>query len=330
MKIVFFELENWEQKFFEEELKDHEVTFFEEKLTGENINLAKEADVISIFIYSNLNKNILEALPKLKLICTRSTGFDHIDIDYCKKKEINVANVPSYGANSVAEHTFSLILAISRKILKSSERTKRGNFEQTDLEGFDLNGKTLGVIGAGKIGKKVVEIGKAFGMKVLIFTKRPNPNIRSVEDVNLHELLGRSDIITLHVPHNEETHHMINSKNLNQIKKGAILINTARGGIVETQAIVDGLEKGIFSAAGLDVLEEEYNLREEKELLTAEFLKSHDLKVQLLNHVLLNQENVIITPHNAFNSKESLEQILKITAENILSFIEGKILNKVV
>ena len=216
-----------------------------------------------------------------------------------------------------------------RKIYPSIERTKKGDFSQEQLCGFDLNGKTLGVIGAGRIGKRVIEIAKSFGMKVLVFSKNPNPSIENVEDVNFEELISRSDIVTLHVPYTKETHHMINLGNINQFKRGSILINTARGGIVETQAILEGLNKGIFKAAGLDVLEEESDLREEKELLTRDFLSKSNIKTLLLYHVLITKDNVLITPHNAFNSKESLDEILKTTCENIKFWKTGKIQNKV-
>lgn len=328
-KIFFFEVENWEDEYFRKNLRGFDLNFSEDVLSKENVGLAKEAEIISVFIYSEITPEVVDSLPNLKCIITRSTGFDHIDIDYCAKKGIDVLNIPSYGVNSVSEHTFALILAISRKIIQSVEKTKKGDFSQDDLSGFDLNGKTLGVIGAGRIGKRVIEIGQAFGMRVLVFTKHPNPSIENVEDVSFEELISRSDIVSLHIPYTKETHHMINLGNINRFKRGSILINTARGAIVETQAILEGLNKGIFKAAGLDVLEEESDLREEKELLTRDFLKKTDLKTLLLDHVLITKENVIITPHNAFNSKESLDEILKTTCENIKFWKDGKIQNKV-
>ena len=328
-KIAFFEVENWEDEYFRKNLRGFDLTFSENILSQENINQTKDAEVLSIFIYSEITPEIIDRLPNLKCIITRSTGFDHIDIDYCAKKGIDVLNIPAYGVNSVSEHTFALILAISRKIIPSAERTKRGDFSQDDLSGFDLYGKTLGVIGAGRIGKRVIEIGQAFGMRVLVFTKHPNPSIENVEDVSFEELLSRSDIVSLHIPYTKETHHMINLGNINKLKRGSILINTARGAIIETQAILEGLDKGIFKAVGLDVLEEESELREEKELLTRDFLKKANLKTLLLDHVLIAKENVIITPHSAFNSKESLDEILKTTCENIKSWKDGKTQNKV-
>ena len=328
-KVAFFEVENWEDKYFRKNLRGFDLAFSEDILSSENINQAKDAEILSVFIYSEITPEIIDLLPNLKCIITRSTGFDHIDIDYARKKGIDVLNIPSYGVNSVSEHTFALILSISRKIISSVERTKKGDFSQEQLCGFDLNGKTLGVIGAGRIGKRVIEIAKSFGMKVLVFSKNPHPSIENVEDVNFEELISRSDIVTLHVPYTKETHHMINLGNINQFNRGSILINTARGGIVETQAILEGLNKGIFKAAGLDVLEEESDLREEKELLTRDFLSKSNIKTLLLDHVLITKDNVLITPHNAFNSKESLDEILKTTCENIKFWKTGKIQNKV-
>lgn len=324
-KIVFFETEEWEK----EDVSDAfglEVQTTEEKLSEKNIELAKDAQIISTFIYSTLNKEVLSRLPNLKFIATRSTGFDHIDLVFCKEKGITVSNVPTYGVNTVAEHTFALILALSRRIIPSVERTRKYDFSLDDLAGLELHGKTLGVIGAGNIGKRVIEIGLAFGMKILVFTRNPDQSLLQKGDirfVSLEDLLANSDVITLHVPYNDSTHYLINRGNIGKFKKGSILINTARGGIVETQAVLDGLDQGILGGVGLDVLEEECSVKEERELLTSEFLKACDIKTQLLNHVLVTKENVIVTPHNAFNSREALSQILTTTVSNIKAFLSG-------
>ncbi|MBI3069963.1 MAG: hydroxyacid dehydrogenase, partial [Candidatus Levybacteria bacterium] len=184
----------------------------------------------------------------------------------------------------------------------------------------------LGVIGAGNIGKRAIEIGLAFGMKILVFTRNPDDSLLKKGDikfVSLEDLLANSDVITLHVPYNDSTHYLINRGNIGKFKKGSILINTARGGIVETQAVLDGLDQGILGGVGLDVLEEECSVKEERELLTSEFLKTCDIKTQLLNHVLVTKENVVVTPHNAFNSREALSQILTTTVSNIKAFLSG-------
>lgn len=324
-KIVFFELEPWEENYVKSSISDYEIVFTKEKLTIENVAKYTDAKIISAFIYSEITKDLIDKLPNLKFITTRSMGFDHIDIEYCKQKGIAVAYVPTYGAHTVAEHTFALLLAISRKIIPSSERAKKGEFGNEELEGFDLFGKTIGVMGTGNIGRNVCEIALSFGMKVLAFSHSQDPELtaKGVRYVDLNDLLASCDVISLHLPHTKETEHIINMQNIQNVQKGAILINTARGALIETQAIVEGLEKGILSAAGLDVLEEEADLREERELLSQEYLSKVDLKTQLLNHVLLTRQDVIITPHNAFNSKEALQEILEVTVANIKNYINN-------
>lgn len=325
-KIAFFEVDDWEVDSFCSALEGYETVCKKEALNEKTIVDVTDATVLSVFIYSTLTKEILAQFPNLKLITTRSTGFDHIDVSYCKEKGITVCNVPSYGAHTVAEHTFTLMLALSRKLIPAVMRTKRGDFSQQGLTGVDLYGKTLGVVGAGNIGKNVIQTALGFGMKVLVFTRHPEnttePSVQYTD--NLENLLCSSDIVTLHVPYTKETHHIINIENIKQFKKGSVLINTARGPLVETQAILDGLEQGILSGVGLDVLEEECGFREERELLTTEFLKTCDLKTQLMNHVLLDRDDVIVTPHNAFNSREALEQIVHTTIENIKQFFDQK------
>lgn len=341
-KIAFFEIEEWEEPYLitalsgtppkavENQLNNIEVSFFTEKLSLENVGLAKDCDIISVFIDSEVSKEVLAVLPNLKMIATRSTGFDHIDLEACKQHGITICTVPYYGENTVAEHTFGLILNLSRKMYHSICRTKEGDFSLDGLRGFDLMGKTLGIVGMGHIGQHVARIAKGFEMNVLAYDVNQDKKMAKKLGfiyASLEDLLKGSDIISLHVPYNEHTHHLINSSNINVIKKGAYLINTARGGIIETQALIDGLAKGIIAGAGLDVLEEECYIKEEKELLSKGFSKKCDLKTMLQNHILLEQENVIITPHNAFNSKEALERILETTVSNIKSFIKGKPVN---
>lgn len=322
-KTVFFEIEKWEQDFVSPLLNDLQAVFTEDKLTLENAQNYQDTEIISIFIYSNMTKDLIDKMPNLKFIATRSMGFDHINTAYCKQKGITVAYIPQYGAHTVAEHTFALILAISRKIIPSVERARNGQFGNEGLEGFDLFGKTMGLIGTGHIGKNVAQLALCFGMKVMAFNRHTDPDLeaRGVKFVSLDQLLGQSDIVSLHLPHTKETEHIINMQNIDKFKKGAVLINTARGALIETAAIAQGLEKGIFSGVGLDVLEEEADLREERELLSSDYLSKVDLKTQLLNHVLLTQPDVIITPHNAFNSKEALQEILTTTIANVKGYI---------
>lgn len=332
MKIAFLEIEEWEIPVLKKCFENHTVGFYSEHIDEKNVDLFKDTDILSVFIYSPLSKELLEKMPKLKLIVTRSMGYDHIDISYCKKKGITVCNIPTYGANTVAEHTFALILAISRNIIPSVERTRKGSFEVQGLRGFDLHKKTLGVIGVGNIGKEVVRIAQGFGMNVIAHTGHPSESIAKKLKITFHslnELLGLSDIISLHLPLSKETHHIINKRNIRKFKKGSVLINTSRGGLIQTEAIIYSLEKKILKAVGLDVLEEECGIKEERELLTGKFIEKCDLKTQLYNHVLLNKENVFITPHNAFNSNEALDTILQVTIEDIKHFIDGTPINTI-
>jgi D-lactate dehydrogenase len=331
--IAFVELEPWEKKHVQKLLTQHTLIFLDQALSAQNIAKAKSAEVLALFIYSKITKALLSKLPKVRLITTMSAGFDHIDLDACAARGVTVCNVPAYGDNTVAEHTFALILTVARKIVESVERTRKGNFELNGLMGIDLKGKTLGVVGTGKIGRYVAHIGsEGFGMHVIASDTMPNLDWArecGIRYVPFEQLLAESDIITFHVPLTKETTHMLNTKNLDKVKKGAILINTARGAVIETDAIVRGLQNGIFSGVGLDVLEEECAIKEEKELVCAAFKKTCDLKTLLEEHILLQQPNVVITPHSAFYSKEALQRILDTTVENINAFFRKKPVNVV-
>jgi len=327
MKIAFFEVESWQKDYLKEKFPGNELSFFAEPLSLDNIGSAIDCPIISPFIYSQIKKDILQKLPNLKMISTRSTGFDHIDIQTAEENKVVVCNVPFYGENTVAEHTFALILALSRKLVDSVQRARMGDFTLDGLRGFDLKDKTLGIVGMGHIGLHVARIAKGFEMKILTYDVKQDKKLAKktgFEYVGLEDLLAESDIITLHAPDNKETHHLINSENINKIKKGAYLINTARGGLVETQALLKALSSGILAGAGIDVLEEECFVKEEAQLLSKEFPKTCDLKTVLQNHILLQQKNVIITPHNAFNSQEALTRILDTTIENIQKFMAGR------
>ena len=301
------------------------------KLSLENAQQIKDFDAVSVFIYSKIDEQVIREIPNLKLITTRSTGFDHIDIDACKKQGITICNVPSYGENTVAEHTFALILSLSRHMCKACIRRFEQDFSIEGLEGFDLKGKTIGVIGTGQIGLHVIRIAKGFDMKVIAYDVRQNKLLSEVlafEYVTLEELLARSDVITLHVPYMKATHHLINKDTFKLVKKGAILINTARGSIVDTEALIDALDKKILSGAGLDVFEGEEVIKEEKQLLYDP--KNLEVLTSLVkDHILLSKDNVVFTPHIAFYSKEALERILETTVENIVDFALGKPQNSV-
>lgn len=326
LKINIYEVTPTDKRYLSKMLKGKfRLNFFTEPLTEKNVGTAKTADILSVFIYSVLDKGNLKKLPKLKCIATRSTGFNHIDLKYAAQKDIKVCNVPYYGENTVAEHTFGLILTLSRNIHKAYVRTIRNNFSPEGLEGWDIKGKTLGVVGAGGIGSHVIKIGKGFGMNVLAFDVRQNHFLEEVLGFrysSLDELLGKSDIITLHCPYNRATHHLINMGNIGLVKKGALFINTARASIIQPEALHHALETGIFGGAGLDVFEGEDLVKEENQMLTRNVSVEH-LKVLLEKNVLLNRENVIVTPHIAFDSAEAVERILQTTADNITAYATG-------
>ena len=332
MKMAFFEIKDWEKVYLQEKIKEHALEFIQEPLSTSNVNKYDDHDVVSVFIYSKLNQQVLDRLENLKLIATRSTGFDHIDVTECDKKKVTVSNVPYYGENTIAEHTFGLILSLSRNIHKSYLRTLRNDFSIKGLRGFDLKGRTIGVVGAGHIGLHVIRVAKAFGMKVLAYDVRHDSFISEVlgfEYVPFENLLKNSDIITLHVPYNKHTHHLINKENVKLIKKGAILINTARGGVVDTEALIEALNEKILSGVGLDVLEGEELLLEDKRLVY-DPKNLENLANLVKDQILLSKDNVVFTPHIAFYSQEALERILDTTVENISAFLSGVAQNVII
>lgn len=333
-QISFFEIkEQWQRELIKKQLPAAKflVNTTDTKLTPASAGKYKSADVIVVFIHSHVDEKVLSKTPKLKFIATSSTGYDHIDIAACKKRGIKVANVPFYGENTVAEHTFALILAITRKIVHSVNQTKQGKFTLSGLRGFDLKGKTIGVVGTGHIGEHVIRIAHGFEMKILAFDVKQNKALENhypLTYVTLDKLLSGSDITTIHAPYNQHTHHLINSNNLKKVKHGAILINTSRGGLVDTSALFSALKSGRLGGAGLDVLEEEGIIGEESELLVKSADRD-DLAAVVAAHKLLALDNVIVTPHNAFNSQEAVERIMHTTLENILAWQKGKPQNTV-
>lgn len=335
MKIGFFEIEGWEKEIVSKAnfAQANEIIFVEKGITEIDIPAEKDYDIIIIFVNSRINKAVLDNLPNLKLICTRSTGYDHIDLNECKNRGIKVAYVPGYGDNTVAEFTFGLILNLTRKIYQAIDQIKETeSFSLKDLRGIDLKNKNLGVIGTGRIGKEVIKIAKGFSMNVLAFDLFPDNNFAQQYQIHyttLENLLKESDIITLHCPYNQSTHHLINENNISLIKKGSYLINTARGAITQTKAIVKALNENILAGYATDVLEEEAEIKNETSYLAKEFLESGDLKTLLYDHILMKMSNVLVTPHNAFNTIEALKRILSTTIENIECFLNNKPINLV-
>ncbi|MBI4094837.1 MAG: hydroxyacid dehydrogenase [Candidatus Liptonbacteria bacterium] len=328
MKLAFFEIEGWEEAMIRKSFPGADVFITKDKITSLCLPVTKDFEILSVFVDSRIDKKVLDCFPNLKFITTRSTGYDHIDTAECKKRRIAVAYVPGYGDNTVAEFAFGLILNLTRKIYHGIDQIKEtGSFSLTGLRGTDLKGKTIGIIGTGRIGKEMVKIANGFGMNVIAYDPVPDKKFAkeySLAYVTFEELLKTSDILSLHTPHNEKTHHLINSKNIRIVKKGAYLVNTARGAIVETEALVNALQEGILAGVGLDVLEEEGESKDEVFYLREAHPKEQELRTMLENHILMKMPNVLITPHNAFNSQEALERILHMTIENIRNFIVRK------
>lgn len=345
MKILFTQLESWEKEYFEARLGDYELQFFparrslgvsgDDRLLKENLPEDKSADILCVFVGSEIDKDVIDAFPNLKFIATRSTGFDHIDVKYANSKNIPVSSVPNYGMNTVAEFAMTLILALSRKLYPAIRRLKEGSedFNYEGLKGFDLKDKTLGVIGTGNIGRHVIKMAKGFDMNVIAYDAFPNKDFETqlgFKYVNkLEDLLSQSDIITIHVPLLPSTTHLINKDNIKYIKQGAILVNTARGEIVETEALVLALMNGPLAGAGMDVIEGEGDIKDETTFLYKGHPKEQEIKSFLANHVLMKMDNVLITPHTAFNTQEALERILDTTIENINGYVAGKPINLV-
>lgn len=332
MKIYCFDIQPWDEKYINAHFKNLDYKMVAEPLTLENVKQYKDAEIISIFLNTHVGQEIIDNLPKLKFIATRTTGYDNIDLTAAHARNILVSNVPFYGENTVAEFAFGLILALSRKIIKAYERARSFNFSCTNLMGFDLKGKTIGVVGIGSIGRHVVKIANGFEMNIIGYD--PKKDVELAKSLNfkytdtLEDLLKHSDIITLHAPYNKHTHHMVNKDNIKLIKPGALFINTARGALVDTQSLIWALDQNIISAAGLDVLEGEEEIQREKTLLAYQ-CEYQELKLLAINHLLLEYENVIVTPHNAYNTQEAINRILKTTEDNIRGFISNKIINLV-
>lgn len=327
MKITVFELEQWERGAFETLAKGNDLNLLDRPLNAKTAADHAEAEAVSTFIYSRLDRAVLEQLPRLKLIATRSTGVDHIDLDYCEQHDVAVCNVPTYGDNTVAEHVFALLLTLSHKMDQAIDRTRKGDFSPRGLQGFDLEGKTFGVVGTGNIGRHVIRIAKGFGMEVVAYDVKPNSEAAAqlgFAYVDFDELLSRADVISLHVPATPQTRHLLSDEQFDRMKPCAVIINTSRGNVIDSQALIRGLAEGKVCGAGLDVLPEEPVIREEAELLRSVYERKHNLDALLADHVLIRLRNVVVTPHSAFNTREAVSRILETTVDNIESYIQGE------
>lgn len=291
----------------------------------DNMELAGKYEVLSISIHSAIDKAIIDKLSGLKMIATRSTGVDHIDLAECKRRKIAVANVPEYGSRSVAEYAIALMLAVAKKIVPAHQSIEEGEFSPEGLTGVDIFGKRLGVVGVGKIGENVIRIGKGLGMKILGVEKNQNPALAKklgFKYADLETCLREADFVTLHVPSIPETFHLINKKNIKLMKDSAILINTCRGPVVETEAIVWALNNKKLRGVGMDVTEEEDKV-ESISMVTSNLPTKDDLQRVLSYHLLRDRDDVVFTPHNAFNTEEAIGRIIKTTVENIEGFIKN-------
>ncbi len=304
--IVFLEVDAQDEKPVRERFPDAAV--FDGVRAGEKlIDACKDAEVISCFIHTRFTKDILSTLPKLKLLCTRSVGSDHIDVDFCTQQGITVCNVPDYGSHVIAEHVFALLLSTVRHVREGDAKVEGGAFDYHGLRGMALRGKTLGIVGTGKIGRRVAEIAHGFGMKIVAVDPCRTLEIIDrfgVAYVPLDALLMQSDIITLHVPDTKETEHMIGAAAFAQMKEGAILVNTARGSLIDSRALLTALKSGKLAYALLDVLEHEQNFEENKELIA--------------------HPRVVTTPHIAFYADDSMRNMYTDSFRSIEEWIGGK------
>ncbi len=342
MKIHFVETEASEERFFHNGLSDHDLCF-----TPTLDGVSPETEILSTFIHSRIDAAFLDRHPALRLITTRSTGFDHLNAPLCQERGIALGLVPTYGENTVAEHTFALLLAISRRLREAMDHGRKRPFTYAALRGFDLHGKTLGVLGCGRIGLHTIRIAKAFGMEVLAFDQKPNPAMSEQLDfcyAPLEAVLSGADILSLHLPLTSETSHLLNRERLALCREGVVVINTSRGGLIDTEALMEALDSGQIAGVGLDVLEEESVLqRETLEIIGDQILSrlqastapaqeaplsSNHERVAELQRLIRHQElisraNVVFTPHIAFNSREAVERINATTLRNITTFLES-------
>jgi D-lactate dehydrogenase len=329
MKIAYITPYAGEEEIVRELLSEHELIFIDKPLSTQIPAEAIDADVLSIFVDSKISEQMIDSMPNLKMIALRSTGFEHVAVAHAEAKGIKVSYVPHYGSQTVAEHTFALILALSRKAYQMYDLLRsRGNLDVEEHEGFDLCGKTIAVIGTGAIGKRVCEIALGFKMKVLAFDLYPDSDFaksHNIEYGSLEEAISQADFVTLHVPSTKENFHLLDADKLAKCKKGAYIINTSRGTLIDTVALVYALKSEQIAGAGLDVYEGEEYLKDEMKLLSEVRVFDQTVwRAFAAEHELLDMDNVIITPHMAFNTKEAKREITETTVENIKQNLAGQ------
>jgi D-lactate dehydrogenase len=321
MRVAVFSTKPYDRRFLDAANREgrHELAFLEPRLSVETAPLAAGAACVCIFVNDAADRETIGRLSTMgvKLIALRSAGFNHVDLVAAEAAGLTVARVPAYSPHAVAEHTVALILTLNRKIHRAYNRVREGNFSLDGLLGFDLRGKTVGIVGTGLIGEVVVRIMNGFGCRVLAHDPKPNPRCMAMglEYVDVDVLLAQSDIITLHCPLTPATHHLINDRALAHLKPGAMLINTSRGAVIDTQAVIRGLKDGVIGSLGLDVYEEEADLFFED---LSDRIIPDDVFARLLTF-----PNVLITGHQAFFTEEALTAIAETTIANITAFEHG-------
>ncbi|MDD5040885.1 MAG: NAD(P)-dependent oxidoreductase [Candidatus Peribacteraceae bacterium] len=305
-KITFLEVDPEDAALIKSIYPD--ALILKENLAGKGVaDRCADAEILCCFIYSKITKAELDRLPKLKLLITRSVGFDHIDLTACRERTIVVCHVPDYGSHVIAELVFALLLSTMRHITEGEKRVEGGTFDYHGLKGMTLRGKTLGIVGTGKIGRRVAQVAHGFGMKIVAFDKCRTlelTDLLDVEYVSFEDLLARSDIVTLHLPAIPEAEHMINDAAIARMKNGVILVNTARGSIIDSKALLRGLKSGKIRYALLDVLEHEKNFAENKELI--------------------EHPNVVTTPHIGFYADVSVTSMYTDCFESIRQWQAGQ------
>lgn len=321
MRIAVFSTKKYDRKFLSaaNDCHDHSLEFFEARLTKESVPLARGFPAVCIFVNDVMDEAALTDLAQhgLRVVALRCAGFNNVDLVAATKLGIQVVRVPAYSPHAVAEHTIALLLALNRRIHRAFLRVREGNFSLDGLMGFDLHGKTAGIIGTGRIGILVAQILKGFGCKVLTFDVQQSSEVERIgaQSVPLDELISQSDLISLHCPLTPETHHLIDSESIDQMKPGVVLLNTSRGGIVDTDAVIAGLKSGHVGGLAIDVYEEEADLFFE------------DLSSQVIHDDvfarLLTFPNVLVTGHQAFFTKEAMHQIAATTLSNIAEIESG-------
>ena len=320
VKILFYDTKEYDKKLFERYNKDYgfEIKYLESKLNNETAPLANGYDAVCIFVNDRADKETLDILKEcgVKLIVLRCAGYNNVDIKNLPEG-MSVVRVPRYSPYAVAEHAVALLLSVDRKIYKSYQRTKKYNFTLNGLLGFDIHGKTVGVIGTGKIGKVFINIMKGFGTEVLAYDVYPDEKAAQemgFRYTTLDELYEKSDIISLHCPLTDENTNMINKDSIEKMKKGVVIINTSRGKLINSDDLIDALGKGKIGGLGLDVFDEE------EDFFLNDMSNSYYRNTEL--SILLTMPNVVITSHQAFFTKEALDKIGKVSMDNIKDFFE--------